>query len=78
MLKKIFGPRVFPVTGQCKKPHKFHDLYFSPYVLNVMKQKRMRRTGHVARILDTRNAYRLSLTNPKTTDGFEDLDIDGR
>jgi len=39
------------VTGKWRKLHseKLHDLYCSPYILGLIKSRRMRWVGHVAR-----------------------------
>jgi hypothetical protein len=36
-----------------------HDLYSSPRIIRIIKSRRMRRAGHVARMGEKRNAYRL-------------------
>jgi hypothetical protein len=36
-----------------------HNLYFSPNMIRVIKSKRMIWAGHVARMGETRNAYRM-------------------
>ena len=47
------------------------------YNILVIKSRRMRWAGHVARTGETRNAYRL-LKRESESNRFEDLDIDGR
>jgi hypothetical protein len=34
-----------------------HNLYASPNIIRVMKERRMRCVGHVARMVKTRNKY---------------------
>jgi hypothetical protein len=60
-LRKIFGPKRDEVTGECKKlrNEELHDLYSSPSIIKVVKSRRMRWTGHVARMGAKRNAYKL-------------------
>jgi hypothetical protein len=60
-LKKIYGPKRDEVTGEWGKLHneEFRDLYSSPSIIRIIKSRRMRWTGHVARIGEKRNAYRL-------------------
>jgi hypothetical protein len=41
------------------------DLYSSPYIIRVIKSRRMRWTGHVARMGEKRNAYRLLVGRPE-------------
>jgi hypothetical protein len=36
-----------------------HNLYSSPSLIRMMKSRRMRWTGHVARMEEKRNAYRI-------------------
>jgi hypothetical protein len=40
--------------------HRFKkDLYFSPSIIRIIKSRRLKLAGHVARILAKRNAYRI-------------------
>jgi hypothetical protein len=67
VLKRIFGPKRDEVTGKWRKLHNedLHDLYSSPNIIRIMKSRRMRWAGHVARIRDKRNSYRLLLGKPE-------------
>jgi hypothetical protein len=49
------------VTGEWRKLHneELHDLYSSPSIIRLIKSRRMRWAGHVARMGEKRNAYRL-------------------
>ena len=51
MLKRIFGPKRDEVTGEWRKLYneKLNDLYSSP-TIRVIKSRRMRWAGHVARM----------------------------
>jgi hypothetical protein len=40
-----------------------HYLHSSPSIIRIIKSKRMRWTGHVARIREKRNVYRLLVGN---------------
>jgi hypothetical protein len=42
-----------------------HDLYSSPSIIRIIKSRRMTWAGHVARIGEKRNAYRLLVGKPK-------------
>jgi hypothetical protein len=55
------------VTGELRKVHneELRDLYSSPSIIRIMKARRMRWTGHVARMGEKRNAYRLLVVNPE-------------
>jgi hypothetical protein len=49
------------VTGEWRKlrNEELHDLYSSPCIIRIIKSRRMRWVGHVARMLEKKNAYRL-------------------
>jgi hypothetical protein len=49
------------VTGGWRKLHneKLHNLYPSPKLIMMITSRRMRWTGHVARIGEKRNVYRI-------------------
>jgi hypothetical protein len=61
LLRRIFGPRRDEVTGDWRKLHneKLHNLYSSPNIIRMVKSRRMRWAGHVARMGKTWNAYRI-------------------
>jgi hypothetical protein len=42
-----------------------HDLYSSPSIIRIIKARRMRWAGHVARIREKRNSYRLLVGKPE-------------
>jgi hypothetical protein len=50
--RRIFGPKRDEVTGDWRKLHneKLHNLYSSPHIIRMMKLRRMRWAGHVARM----------------------------
>ena len=52
VLRRIFGPKRYGVTGEWGKLHneELNDLYCSPYIFRVIKLRRMRWAGHVARM----------------------------
>jgi hypothetical protein len=52
VLRRIFGPKRDEVTGHWRKLHneERHNLYSSPNIIRMMKSKRMRWAGHVARM----------------------------
>jgi len=59
VLRGTFGPKWDEVTGEWRKLHnvQLNDLYCSPNIVQVIKSRRMRRTGHVAR-MGREEAYR--------------------
>jgi hypothetical protein len=61
VLRRIFGPKRDEVTGGWKKLHneELRDLYSSPSIFIIIKSRWMRWAGHVARMGEERNAYRL-------------------
>jgi hypothetical protein len=67
VLRRIFGPRRDEVTGEWRKLHneKLHDLYCSANIIRIMKSRRMRWAGHVARMGEKRNAYMLLVGKPE-------------
>jgi hypothetical protein len=52
LLRRIFGPQRDRVTGGWRKLHneELHDLYSSPSIFKIIKSRRMRWAGHVARM----------------------------
>jgi hypothetical protein len=55
------------VTGEWRKLHneELHNLYSSPNLIRTIKSRRMRWAGHVARMGEKRNAYRILLGKPE-------------
>jgi hypothetical protein len=67
VLGRIFGPKRDRVTGGWRKLHneELHNLYSSPSIIRVKKSRRMRWAGHVARLGEKRNMYRLLVGKPE-------------
>jgi hypothetical protein len=67
VLRGIFGPKRDEVTGEWRKLHneELHDLYSSPSIIKVVKSRRLRLVGHIARTGEKRNAYRLLMEKPE-------------
>jgi hypothetical protein len=55
------------VTGGWRKLHneELHGLYSSPSIIRVIKARRMRWTGHVARMGEVRGAYNILVGRPE-------------
>ena len=67
MMRRIFGPRRDEVTGQWRRLHneELNGLYFSPNIVRVIKSRRMRWAGHVARMGEEREPYRVLVGKPE-------------
>jgi hypothetical protein len=61
VLRRIFGPKRKGVTGGWRilRNEELRDLYSSPSIIGIIKSRRMRWTGNVARMGEKRNVYRL-------------------
>jgi hypothetical protein len=53
--------------GNWRKLHneELHNLYSSPNIIRMIKSRRMRFAGHVARMAEKSNAYRILVGKPK-------------
>jgi hypothetical protein len=67
VLRRIFGLRRDEVTGGWRKEHneELHNLYSSPIFSRIIKSRRMKWAGHVARMGEKRNAYRILVGKPE-------------
>jgi hypothetical protein len=67
VLRRIFGLKRDEVAGEWRKLHneELRDLYSSPSIIRIIKSRRMRWAGHVARIGENRNASRLLAEKPE-------------
>ena len=61
VLRRIFGPRRVEVTGDWRRLYneEINVLYSSPNIVRVIKSRRMRWSGHVARMGEERGVYRV-------------------
>ncbi|KAJ4436737.1 hypothetical protein ANN_16869 [Periplaneta americana] len=61
ILRKIFGAKRDEVTGEWRKLYntELHALYSSPDIIRNIKSRRLRWAGHVARMGESRNEYRV-------------------
>ena len=66
VLRRIFGPKTEKVTGEWRKLHneERNDMYSSPNSVRVIKSRRMRWAGHVARMGERRDVYRVLVGKP--------------
>jgi hypothetical protein len=80
VLGGIFGPKRDEVTGQWRKLHneELHSLYSSPSIVRVIKSRRMRWSGHVARMGRGEMRTKVWLGNLKGRDHSEDIGVGRR
>ena len=79
VFRRPFGPRRDEVTGEWRRFHneELNDLYSSPNIVWVIKSRRMRWAGHVARMGEEREVYRSWWGNRREGDHWGDLGVDG-
>jgi hypothetical protein len=67
VLRRIFGPKWDGVTGGWRKLHneELHNLYSWPSIFRIIKSRRMRWAGHVARMEEKRNVCKLLIGKPE-------------
>jgi hypothetical protein len=67
VLRRIFGPKRDEVTGEWRKLHneELLDLYSLPSIIGIIMMRRMRWAGHIARMGEKRNSYRLLVEKPE-------------
>ena len=67
VLKKIFGAKKDKITDEWRKLHnaELHALYSSQNIIRNLKSRRLRWSGHVARMEQSRNAYRVLVGKPE-------------
>jgi hypothetical protein len=77
VLRRIFRSKRDEVTGEWAKLHNevLNGLYSLPNIVRVIKSRRMRWTGHVARTGEGRGVYRVLVGKPE---GKRPLGVDGR
>jgi hypothetical protein len=65
--RRIFGPKRGEATWEWRRLHneELNDLYSSPNIIRVIKSRRMRWAGHVARMGEKRSAYRILVGRPE-------------
>ena len=66
VLRRIFGPKRDGVTGEWRELHneELNSLYSSPNTVRVIKSRRMRWAGHVARIEEGRDVHKVLVGKP--------------
>jgi hypothetical protein len=79
VLRRTFGPKKQEVTRDWRRLHnkEFNDLYSSPNIISAIKS-RLRWAGRVARMGESRGAYRVLGRNMTERDHLEVTRVDGR
>jgi hypothetical protein len=67
VLRRIFGPKRDEATVEWRRLHneELNDLYSSPNIIRVIKSRRLRWAGHVARMGEARGTYRILVGRPE-------------
>jgi hypothetical protein len=67
VLRRVFGLKWGEVTGEWKKLYneELNDLYSLPNIVRVVKSRRMRQEGHVARMREERGVHRVLVGKPE-------------
>jgi len=67
VLRRVFGSQREEVTGEWRKLHneELRDLYPLPNIVRVVKSKRTRKAGHVARMGERRGMHRVLAGKPE-------------
>ena len=67
VLRRVFGSKRDEVTGEWRKLHneELHDLYSLPNIVRVVKSRRMRWAGHMARVGEDSGVHRLLVGKPE-------------
>jgi hypothetical protein len=80
VLRRIFGSRRDEVMGGWTKLHneELHNLYCSPSIIRIIKSRRMRWMGNVARMGRRGMHIRFWWESQKERYHWEDVDVGGR
>ena len=66
VLRRVFGPKRDEVTREWRKLHnEVRDLHSLPNIVWVVKSRRMRWSGHVARMVEGRGVHRVLVGKPE-------------
>jgi hypothetical protein len=67
VLRRIFRTKSVETAGGWRKLHneEIHNFYVSPHIITVIKSRRMKWAGHVARMEEVRSAYVIWVGKPE-------------
>ena len=79
LLRRVFGPKRDEVTGEWRKllSEELSDLYSLPNIVRVVKSRRTRWAGHVARMGEGRGVQRDMVGKSEGKRPLGDPDVDG-
>jgi hypothetical protein len=79
VLRRILGPKR-DADGSWRKLHndELHNLYSSPNIVRVIKSRRMRWAGHMARMGEGRGVYRVFVGRPEDKRPLGNLYVGGK
>jgi hypothetical protein len=79
-LRRIFEPKRDEATGEWRRLHneELNDLYSSPNIIRVIKSRRTRWAGYVARMGEKRGAFRILWGDLREGDHLGEPGVDGR
>jgi hypothetical protein len=80
VLRRILGPKRDVVTGEWRRLHnkELYALYSLPHFIRVIRLRRLRWAGHVARMGERRGIYRALKGNLREGDHLDDQGVNGR
>jgi hypothetical protein len=66
-LRRIFGPKRDELTGEWRRLHnkELYALFSTPNIIRVIKSRRLRWAGHVARMGERTGAYKVLVGKPE-------------
>ena len=78
--RRIIGPKRDEVSGKWRRLHneELYDLYSSTNIIRMIKSRRIRWVGHVARMGEKRCVYRVLVGKPEGKSHLEDRGLDRR